>query len=415
MSLYHPQVLRGGAQVISYDLFDTVRQDSDWKATFVGAIDAPAFPQYNRVGATLTQFGEEQNELLLLTQHFDSFYHLAMDERRTPALEAFFKDLTPDVIHFHHSLLVGLETLQIARRSCPDATIAYTLHEYLPICRNNGHLIKAQSHLICYTPQPHQCVQCFSDYDMDRYILRRRLFHSFFENVDVFIAPTQFLKDRYADWGIARDRIEVIPNGHRNVGGKRPPRGCSSRVNRFGFFGQYVDAKGIDVLLAAAVRAAKQTDDDVIVKIFGGNKQFASADYVRRIEKLLDDAPDNLEIEEHGNYERESVIDLMEQVDWVVVPSIWPETFALVVSEAWEAKRPVIGSNAGGLGERLKGGELGLLFQPSDAGQLSEIMLKCIGNTKLWNEMSKKIAGEISIAESWSRHKATFEKCARRP
>src|SRR5258706_1492077 len=90
MSLYHPQILRGGAQVISHDLFDAARGDNGWNATFVAAIDAVAFPQYNRVGATLTRFGEEEDELLLLTQHFDSFYHLAMDERRTPALEAPF-------------------------------------------------------------------------------------------------------------------------------------------------------------------------------------------------------------------------------------------------------------------------------------------------------------------------------------
>jgi glycosyltransferase involved in cell wall biosynthesis len=333
ISLYHPQVLRGGAQVIAYDLFDQAQCDNAWKATFVGAIDAVAFPQYNRVGATLTRFGEAENELLLLTQSFDSFYHLALDERRTQALRAMFLNVQPDVIHFHHSLLIGLETLRIARECCPKATIAYTLHEYLPICRNNGHLIKTMSNLICQTAEPHQCVQCFSDQDIDRYVVRRRLFQTYFRDVDVFIAPTGYLKDRFVQWGLQADRIVVIPNGHRSVGQHDSPQGSSQQVNRFGFFGQYVDAKGIDVLIAAAVRAANQTDDDVIVKIFGGNKQYASPAYVEKIDKLLTDAPKNLLVEEHGSYQREAVFELMNQVDWVVVPPFGPR-----LSRSWSRK-----------------------------------------------------------------------------
>jgi glycosyltransferase involved in cell wall biosynthesis len=324
-------------------------------------------------------------------------------------LRELFFDTHPDVVHFHHSLLIGIETLRIARECCPKATIAYTLHEYLPICRNNGHLIKTKTNLICYTAEPHQCVQCFSDQDVDRYVLRRRLFQTYFRDVDVFIAPSAYLKDRFVHWGLPAERITVIPNGHRSIGRQEPNQKPSQHANRFGFFGQYVDAKGIDVLIAAAARAAAQTDHDVIVKVFGGNKQYATPEYTAKIDRLLADAPKNLKVEEHGSYQREAVVELMEQVDWVVVPSIWPETFALVVSEAWEAKRPVIGSNAGGLGERLRNLDHGFLFQPGNVEQLSEIMLDCVGNPELWTEHSIKIRGEISIADAWGRHKALFD------
>ena len=399
--------------MVAYDLFDAARNDPAFSATFLGAIDANAFPKYNRVGATITRLSERHDELLLLTQGFDSFYHLSPDARRTKALRTFFRETAPSVIHFHHSLLIGLETLQIAREICPDAKIVYTLHEYLPICRHNGHLIKVGTNLTCHTPLPHQCVQCFADYDLDRYILRRRLFQSFFEHVDTFVTPTSYVRDRFVDWGLARDKIEVIPNGHRQIGKQPVKASCSTRANVFGFFGQYVDAKGIDVLIDAGVRAARQTDNDIRIRVFGGNKVFASEAYLKKINALTEDAPENFHLEEIGDYAREGVIDLMTQVDWVVVPSIWPEVFALVVSEAWEAKRPVIASDAGGLGERMRATKSALLFQPGNAEQLSEIMLKCVGNTELWTNESSLIRGEISLNEAWRRHKKVFESGSR--
>ncbi|MBP6014592.1 MAG: glycosyltransferase [Alphaproteobacteria bacterium] len=413
MSLYHPQVLRGGAQMVAYDLFDAARADAAYHATFVGAIDANAFPRHNRTGAVVSRLGERDDELLLLTQGFDGFYHLSIDPRRTLALRKLFKETAPDVIHFHHSLLIGLETLQIARDCCPDATIIYTLHEYLPICRHNGHLIKVGSNLTCHTPLPHQCVQCYTDYDVDRYVLRRRMFQTYFENVDAFITPTGYVRDRFVDWGLPRDKIEVIPNGHRAISPNRPVQPPSRRTNVFGFFGQYVDAKGIDVLIDAGIRAARQTDSEVRIRIFGGNKAFASAAYVQKIEKLTANAPENFFLDEIGDYAREGVIDLMGQVDWVVVPSIWPEVFALVVSEAWEAKRPVIASDTGGLGERIRATGSSLLFQPGNAEQLSEVMLRCLDNPELWTSESSSIRGEVSLDEAWKRHKSLFGKASR--
>lgn len=414
MSLYHPHVLRGGAQMVAYDLFDAARSDNDWKATFVGAIDANAFPKYNRAGAVITRLGEDEDELLLLTQQFDGFYHLGVDKRRSDALRILFEETKPDVIHFHHSLLIGLETLQIARQVCPDVTIAYTLHEYLPICRNNGHLIKVSTNLTCHTPVPHQCVQCFSDYDLDRYILRRRLFQTGFDDVDVFITPTDYVRQRFVDWGIAKDRIEVVANGHRPLSRKAVSASCSPKTNIFGFFGQYVDAKGIDILIEAGIRTARLTTEEVKVRIFGGNKKFATPAFLEKLKALLDDAPENFSVEEYGDYARESVVDLMQQVDWVVVPSIWPEVFALVVSEAWEAKRPVIASDTGGLGERINSSGAGQLFAPGNVSQLSEIMLRCLDNPKLWQDESKKIKGEISVADAWRHHTALFSDAAKR-
>ena len=239
------------------------------------------------------------------------------------------------------------------------------------------------------------------------------MFQTYFEYVDAFITPTEYVRQRFIDWGLPAEKIVAIPNGHRVVSPNNVVQQCSRRTNIFGFFGQYVDAKGIDVLIEAGIRAAKQTDHEIRIRVFGGNKAYASDAYVQRIQKLIADAPDNFRVDEVGDYAREAVIDLMGQVDWVVVPSVWPEVFALVVSEAWEAKRPVIASDTGGLGERIRATGSSLLFQPGNAEQLSELMLTCLDNSDLWNKESASIRGEISLDNAWGQHKALFSKASR--
>jgi glycosyltransferase involved in cell wall biosynthesis len=168
-----------------------------------------------------------------------------------------------------------------------------------------------------------------------------------------------------------------------------------------------VDVKGIDVLLRAAVIAAEHMDEDqeIEIKIFGGNKQHASESYLAKIEEILEDAPENLKITEMGSYSRDNVFDLMTSVDWVVTPSVWPETFGLVVSEAWDARRPVIASRAGGLGDRVKDGENGLSFLPGSAAQLARILQDCTGNSESWRAMAGTMKDEITLDAAWESHK----------
>ena len=39
--------------------------------------------------------------------------------------------LTPDVVHFHHFLLLGIDLITLTRRMLPDARIVLTLHEFM--------------------------------------------------------------------------------------------------------------------------------------------------------------------------------------------------------------------------------------------------------------------------------------------
>jgi glycosyltransferase involved in cell wall biosynthesis len=408
VSLYHPAVVRGGAQYVAKDLHDAARADPDTDPVMLAAIDGNMFPQYAKVGAAITALPDGQGEYLLPGHRFGDFHHVIYDPRRNKAIRHFLEQHRPDVIHVHHSLWVGLEFLQLARKVLPGVKIIYTLHEYVPICYAKGQLYRYHERAICTNTAPDQCVKCFPDRSADDFILRRRVFRRAFDLVDHFIAPSAYLRDRYVDWGLAPDRISVIANGHT----RQRPEGWvaphSQDVNVFGFFGQFVDAKGIDVLLQAAVTASR--DHRIEVKIFGGNKQYATDDHVAKIDGILAGAKKNLKITEAGAYSRDNVFDLMTTVDWVVMPSVWPETFGLVVSEAWDAKRPVIAARAGGLTDRIKDGVDGLSFLPGSATQLAGLMKNCVGNGALWKTLSDGVTDEVSVREVWDAHKGLAQR-----
>ncbi|WP_172332534.1 glycosyltransferase [Mangrovicoccus sp. HB161399] len=402
VALYHPRVLRGGAQYVAKDLHDAASKTLGVDAIMLACIDGNMFPKYGKVGASITSLPDSPKEFIMAGQRFQDFYHVVYDKRRNKALTRFLLDQKPDVIHFHHSLWVGLEFIELARKVLPNVKIIYTLHEYMAICHSRGQLFRYNESSICMDSSPDQCNKCFPEISTDDFYLRRRTFQRAFRFVDHFISPSEYLKQRFVDWGIDDEKITVVHNGHQPNRPKGWQATHSNNLNVFGFFGQFVDAKGIDVLLKAAVLASEETP--VEIKIFGGNKQYASPEYVSRIEDILSGNTENLKITEVGPYSRNNVFDLMSTVDWVVVPSVWPETFGLVVSEAWDAKRPVIASRAGGLTERIKDGVNGFSFLPGSDIQLATILKNCIGNFELWRRLVDKMKDEITLEVAWKQH-----------
>jgi glycosyltransferase involved in cell wall biosynthesis len=100
----------------------------------------------------------------------------------------------------------------------------------------------------------------------------------------------------------------------------------------------------------------------------------------------------------------------MARVDWCIVPSVWWETFALVISEAWMFRRPVIASNVGAPGERVRHEVDGLLFPVGDARALARTMRRACSEEGLWERLVEGIeapAGREAMVEGfWGVYRA---------
>ncbi|MGB3314359.1 MAG: hypothetical protein WBB85_08095, partial [Albidovulum sp.] len=74
VSLYHPRVLKGGAQYVAKDLQDAAVADPEVNPVLLAAIDGNVFSAYAKVGSAITGLPGSDNEFLLPGQRFEDFY-----------------------------------------------------------------------------------------------------------------------------------------------------------------------------------------------------------------------------------------------------------------------------------------------------------------------------------------------------
>jgi glycosyltransferase involved in cell wall biosynthesis len=99
--------------------------------------------------------------------------------------------------------------------------------------------------------------------------------------------------------------------------------------------------------------------------------------------------------------------------DIAIMPSTEAESFGLVAVEAMLEKKPVVGSNLGGLSEIVINNETGLLFDPNSKEALSEALFKLIESPSLRSEFGEKgyerAIKEFSITKHVQQFEAVFE------
>jgi glycosyltransferase involved in cell wall biosynthesis len=89
----------------------------------------------------------------------------------------------------------------------------------------------------------------------------------------------------------------------------------------------------------------------------------------------------------------------MENIDWVVVPSIWWENSPLVIQEAFLHGRPVICSDVGGMAEKVTDGVNGLHFPAGDPAGLARVLAQAAANPDLWALLRSQIPSIFSMDE----------------
>lgn len=391
VSVNHPELVRGGAQQICHDLFEGLKTVPGVTPTLLAAVD-PSHDALYKSGVHLTGFDGRPGEFVFLGQGYDHFWHRMDGDALAEAFEDFLLRVRPDVIHFHHFMLLGVDMLTLARRVAPDARIILTLHEFLAICLAQGQLVRTTDQSVCDRATPIRCHQCFPNISPEYVFLRELWTKRHLSSVDVFTTPSRFMIDIYARWGLDRARLVHVPNGQGDGAVTRPRETPRQARNRFGFFGQIVDNKGVWVVLQAVrlLRAAGFTD--FVVELNGDNLNYASEARRTEFEAFMA-AEQGLPLEErivvhNGAYEVSRLPALMGRVDWCVAPSVWPEAFGLVVSEASLFGRPVICSDIGGLGERVIDEENGLHFAVGDARALAAVIRRACEEPGLWDRLA---------------------------
>jgi glycosyltransferase involved in cell wall biosynthesis len=251
-----------------------------------------------------------------------------------------------DLVHAHMGrdyLVAGL-ALRQARR----AKLVLTRHHYLPLKKNLAYrwLLQDVSAVIAVSDSVRQSV-------MERLGLPPERVHT----IPNWIDPARFQPiDRQAARAMFRLRGSLAV-------------AC---------IGQITQAKGQEEFIRAAARIGQMRLD--VEFLIAGEESDEGAPFTDQLKRLAASLGIGERVRFLG-YVRH-VPELLAAVDIVIVPS-WDEGFSLVTIEALAARRAVIASNVGGIGDLIKDNVTGLLFAPRDAQALSNKMLWALSDAPL--------------------------------
>ncbi len=403
----HPSVRPGGAEAYALELYEAMRDSSEFEPLLVAKSGPPLSktPQIHS-GTLWGHVNGDPNQFFLYTpDQFDWFNGvLKSKEILTRFFREFLEAMQPDIVHFQHTLFFGYDMIRVVRDTLPNAVIVYTLHEYLPICHRQGQMLRTGENSNCVESSPLRCHTCFPQYSPQDFFMRKKLVQSHFSLVDLFVAPSQFLMERYVDWGIPRDRIVFEEYGRLSMPKTDRPEVQRSRT-RFGFFGQISPYKGVDVLLEAMkiiaerqrLEAESRLDFSTPaperprphLRVHGANLDLQEHAFQTRIKSLLEQTREN--VVHIGRYDHRQLPSLMADIDWVIVPSIWWENSPLVIQEAFGYGRPVICSNIGGMAEKVRDGVDGLHFRVADPMSLADTIERACSTPDLWSTLTAGI------------------------
>jgi len=397
----HPVVRPGGAETYALELYEFVRDHGELDPVLLARTGPPmSSVERYREGTLLTMVNDDPNQYFFYTEK-DDFDWLNGTSRSKTLYTRFFREFLlahrPDVVHFQHTLFFGYDVLRETRNTLPDASIVYTLHEFLPICHRNGQMVRVGSDETCLESSPRRCHECFPHISPQSFFLRKRFISSHLALVDQFLAPSRFLLERYVDWGLPRHKVRYEEYGRLRTSGLVPPSetGEQRPRNRFGFFGQLNHFKGVTVLLKAMAILAKERSD-AHLWLHGANLELQPEAFRNELAELLEGA-DNVTFV--GRYDRGEQARLMANVDWVVVPSIWWENSPLVIQEAFQCGRPVICSDIGGMAEKVVHGEDGLHFRAGDPESLARAIGEAERGRDVWEQLRAGIREVYSMEE----------------
>lgn len=425
-----PPFSRAGSE--NYCLAVAKRQAADHEVRVFHRIADPERPEYEVTegeceGLPVTRI----NRIFSDAQGFRDTYE-------APALAAKFGEFLdreqPDVVHFHH--ITCLSTTCVAEAKRRGIAVVYTLHDFWLFC-SRGQLYR-EDLTLCTRHTPKDCVRCMAYHlpiegggeriasllnrarDLEGSSLPRgmarwlgtRPFGREAEAVaairqrdqdildmcalvDRFLAPSQFLRRQYIEFGIPPEKILYWPYGFDHTPWpdqkERPPVRLPIR---FGYIGTWMPSKGVDVLVRA-FRSLPQTQATLDLHGFAVNYHGID-DYEETLLRLADGA-DNIRF--RGAFEPHQLLGLLAKVDVLVVPSVWYENAPLTIHEAFLAGIPVVTSDHGGMAELVTDGVSGWTFRPGDHEDLARVLHQVLAAPEEINRRGRSVPAVRTVED----------------
>jgi len=195
-----------------------------------------------------------------------------------------------------------------------------------------------------------------------------RLLGTFGKCVDAFLAPSQFVRDKFVEHGWNGGNFEVLPHFQEAHAFVEPAAGLDTPVL---YFGRLSAEKGLHDLLRAMQRLPHRK-----LVVAGEGLQRAELEQASCSLKLT-----NVQFVGHlGPAQRDALIS---QSRFTVLPSHAYETLGKTILESYAEGRAVVASDMGSRRELVRDGETGILYPTGDVNQLAEAIEKLSAEPEL--------------------------------
>ena len=322
----------------------------------------------------------------------DGYRHKQIDDN----FSCLIKEIKPDIAHIGH--LNHLSTGLVDELNKQNIPIIFTLHDFWLMCPRGQFLTRSiglgNNFQLCSGQDDRKCAtNCYKVYFSGREKLEKEdcdnwsnwIHHrmietkSIIEKVNLFIAPSNYLRQRFInEFSVPDEKIVYIDYGFPTEYLTQTEKSSEKKNFTFGYIGTHIPAKGLNIL----IEAFKKIEANASLKIYGRhNGQSTNA-----LRLIALSSKNTIEFE--GEYINHNLAnDVFSKVDCIVVPSIWGENSPLVIHEAQACKVPVITADFGGMKEFVQHKVNGLLFEHRNVNSLYEQMEFAVNNQELMKEL----------------------------
>ena len=271
----------------------------------------------------------------------------------------------PDLIHFHSIQRLTASMLQAA--GVAKVPFVVTVHDAWWLS-DHQFLVDKQGQPVDEL-QSNPIIAAKTSEDHQQTLRRKQLLINLLKQADKVLAVSDYQAEFYQKNGI--DNVIVNNNGVNGIAVEPRSANLNNKVV-LGYTGSVCHHKGYYFLK----QTIESVDlENIEVKVI----QFDLAEPKKQLWNKTT-------VEYLPKFSSDNMAEFYRQIDVLIAPSMWPESFGLITREAALAGIWVVASDAGGLAEVIKDGKNGFKFEIGDTDEFCRILKQIDQNPEFYKQ-----------------------------
>jgi glycosyltransferase involved in cell wall biosynthesis len=286
--------------------------------------------------------------------------HAIYSQEARRRIRAMIKEFRPDVAHvrniYHH-----LSPSILWELKAQNVPVLYHLNDFKLLCPSYNLVSRGEACEACKGGAFYHALrpECYPGMGARMTLTAEAYLHrwlgTYRKCVDLFLAPSQFVREKFVEHGWDGERFEVLPHFQRI-----PETAAPANDGQVLYFGRLSPEKGVDDLIRAMQKVPQMR-----LVVAGDGPQRPELQALASSLNLT-----NVEFVGHvGKVERDALI---ARSQFTVLPSHAYETLGKTILESYALGRGVVASDLGSRRELVREGKTGILYRNGDVNELAE-------------------------------------------